>query len=61
MKGTGAEVVNPVPGLSVASEAARVEPDVTRRLELYAAAETTLLEAAPAVFLTHPLYAALVG
>lgn len=48
------------PGIDALLEAARVEPDVTRRLELYAEAETALLEAAPAVLLTHPLYAALV-
>ncbi len=48
------------PDIDALLEAARVEPDITHRLELYAAAETALLEAAPGVFLTHPLYAALV-
>lgn len=48
------------PAIDALLEAARVEPDVNGRLQLYADAERLIVEAAPVVFTTHSLSAILV-
>jgi oligopeptide transport system substrate-binding protein len=48
------------PAVDALLEAARVEPDVTQRLALYAEAERAIVDGAPAVFTSHGLTAVLV-
>jgi oligopeptide transport system substrate-binding protein len=48
------------PALDALLEAARVEPEENGRLQLYAAAEQRIVEAAPVVFTSHGLSAVLV-
>ncbi len=48
------------PALDALLEAARIEPEVERRLQLYAEAERLVVEAAPVVFTGHGLTAVLV-
>ena len=43
------------PELDALLEAARIEPDVTRRIEMYQQAERIIVDDAPALFLTHSL------
>lgn len=50
-----------VPEIDALLEAARSEPDVAARLDLYAEIETALIDLAPAVFVSHSLDAALVA
>ncbi|MBE2224507.1 MAG: peptide ABC transporter substrate-binding protein, partial [Anaerolineae bacterium] len=48
------------PAIDAMLEAARIEPDPTTRLQLYADAERAIVEAAPVVFTSHGLTAVLV-
>jgi len=48
------------PAIDAMLEAARIEPDPTIRLQLYADAERAIVEAAPVVFTSHGLTAVLV-
>ncbi len=43
------------PELDALLEAARIEPDVTRRIEMYQQAERIIVDDAPVLFLTHSL------
>ncbi|MCZ7672282.1 MAG: hypothetical protein M5U34_36760 [Chloroflexi bacterium] len=53
-------VVSATPPWTPLLEAARIEPEVERRLQLYAEAERLVVEAAPVVFTGHGLTAVLV-